>query len=306
MAEDPGEAPSPPTGNYDVKPVKMPDAPDWRPLTITEHYQMLSQLRDQAARASAEMWGNAAAQMESTRNNLRGYGHSLSQDWRSQAAEPFFEYVEGTNTSLDRWAQAARTNQIRLNRLADAIETAQTQMETLYASFKANVASIDENEFGAGWMGDEDEDDMAEEVRQKTEESRRIMQTLSDVYNGTALDIDSKFQGPADARKPTAAEMARALGGPPGRASAPGAPPGGVGGAPRGAPPGAPGSPGGHTAMVMGPSVGSLGPQPAAPKGPAPVAPRAPAPAAAPVAPAALGPVGPAPTAPTLPAGGMT
>ncbi|MDQ3716745.1 MAG: hypothetical protein M3381_12140, partial [Actinomycetota bacterium] len=297
-------------GNYDAPLADTAGAPDWRPLTIAQHAAMLAQLRDSAARAAAEQWGNLAALMDATRSHVREYEGPLRDDWRSRAAEPFFEHIEGTNKSLDEWGQAAKVNEGRLNRLADAIETAQTEMEALYASYKAEVADIDSNDalWADNFLGtDPGPEAMAKMVAEKTEQSRAIMQRLSDVFDGTVLDEAPKFGGPQTANVPTGAEMARALGlGAPGGA-APGAPAGGAGGAP----PAAPGGPGGRTGMLMGPSVASLGPPPAAPRGPAPgapaVPPRAPVgPApAAPVAPVAYGPSGPPPAAPTMPAGAM-
>ncbi len=278
-------------GSYGTFAARCPTAPDFRPLEIEAHVEMLRRLDDGAAHATAAMWGNAASLFEATRDNISSYGESLRQVWRSDAAEPFFTHIGGTLYSLRLWAAAARANEAAMHRLASAIQTAQQQMATLYAGFKTEVAAIDENEFGPGWMGDEDEDDMEAMVEEKSAQSRAILETLAQVFTGTPTQVEGKFAGPADARPITPERMQAALGGPGSGAGAPQAPGGGGGaaGAPPGAPPAAPprGTP--HAVLIPGPGGQALLPPPAAPV-------RPPAPAA---------PVrGPAPTAPVMPATG--
>ena len=278
-------------GDYGTFASRCPTAPDFRPLLISDHVAMLAQINDGAARAAAQMWGNAASLFEATRQNMVSYGEGLRQQWRSQAAEPFFTHVGGTLYSLRLWADAARSNQAALNRLGDAIQTAQQQMAALYASFESEVIAIDKNEFGPGFLGDEDEDDMRAMVEEKTAQSRAIMETLAQQFTQTVPAVEGRFAGPADARPPSEAQMQRALstalGGAP---QAPGGGGGaGGGGAGRGAPPAAPSM---QTQAMMTPLGGSmaLGPPPAAPVRPPGAAPE--------------GARGPAPAAPMMPVGG--
>lgn len=301
-------------GDYGTFAPRCPSAPDFRPLKITDHVVMLAGMNDGAAHATAEGWGHTGKLFETTSTNMKAYGQALQKEWRSQAAEPFMSHVGGTVYSLDAWAVAARDNERALHRIGDAIQTAQTQMATLYASFQKEVGSIDEN--GALWADnpfgtDPGPEAMTKLVNEKTDESRAIMQTLADVLTGSPTATEGKFAGPADARRPTEAEMRKAFGGGGLGGGAPGAP-GGAGAAP-GAPGSRPQAPGGRAQAVLIPGSATYqGPPPAAPGAP-PTSPgqtRGPAPAA-PVAPPAYapgGPVGPPPAPPIAPpgAGGAT
>ncbi|MDQ3734962.1 MAG: hypothetical protein M3400_13400 [Actinomycetota bacterium] len=290
------------SGDYGTFAPRCPMAPDFRPLTFERHVEMASRLSDGAAHAAAEMWGNAATLFEATRDNLVTYGDSLRQQWRSQAAEPFFTQVGGTLYSLRLWADAARRNEAALHRLGDAIQRAQDQMSALYEGFASRVEEIDKNEFGGRWMGDEDERDMRDLVEEKTAQSRAILETLAREFTETTPAVEGKFAGPADARPPTAEQMARAMGGGP-SGGAPQAPGGGAG-----APAAPPAAPTMQTQAHMTP-LGSqfLGPPPAAPQIPtAPGAGRGPAPMAPviPAAPGAASPRGAPPAAPAIGAPG--
>ncbi|MDQ3493704.1 MAG: hypothetical protein M3452_10675, partial [Chloroflexota bacterium] len=307
MSVDPGDF-----GNLlDLAPgygATMPNtagAADWRGKTVETHAAMLSQLSDDSARAISQMWANAALNYETAYDNLLGYKNGLVEVWRSDAATPFLEYIDEGLRSLQQWAEASRVNERQLDRVADAIGQAQRDIIPVFESFKSETASINENEFGPGWMGDEDEDDMARMVEEKSAQSSAIMQRLSDVMMGSPIQDAPRYQGPVDARKPTQEEMERALQSAMPRPAAPGAPPGGVGGAPgapgapgRGAPPAAPGGPNGQTMMAtMVPGMGAMGPPPVAPRGPAPGAPQQQ------LSQVGTSPVGPPPAAPTMPGG---
>ncbi|MGI8626365.1 MAG: PPE domain-containing protein, partial [Geodermatophilaceae bacterium] len=230
-------------------------APDFRALKIGDHAGMLVMMDPAAARAAAQAWGKVATQYESTEQTLRGYGETLKDGWRSEASKPFMGYVGGSLSSLQEWAAEARTNQTRLDRLGDAIETAKIEMEALYQSYKSEVAEIDKDTFGPTLFGiDKDADDMQEMVDEKTAQSLIIMERLAGVLTGTVIQDGPKWAGPKGFAPPKLS------------GAAPGAPGGG-----------APQAPGGGGGAAPAAPAAPSGARPQAPSGPRPQAPRPPA-----------------------------